>query len=96
MSVRVKENHTSEKVVKLYHENLSIEQIAIQLNRSTKWVKKALNQFGIPTNPQSVILYADIPYGWSIKNSRLVINKEEQWIIEKIESDLKFENPTLN
>jgi transposase-like protein len=80
----------SEHILELYHENLSVADIAKSVGRSPKTVTQALNKFGIEIGRRELgrRLSSDVPYGWKVREARLVPHVGEQWILEKIEGDL--------
>lgn len=85
----VRQQIRPEKVLKLYQENLSLQDICKSLNRSEKWIKKSLSQFGIRYDKVGARLNpSDIPFGWAEVKGKLVVNDAEQWILEKVEQDL--------
>lgn len=83
---------TPEKVKWHLDRGLSIEQVAEKLGKSLKTVKRAYSKYGeIPKeNP-----ITETPYGWKLKNEKYLPDDSEQWVIEKIGSDIKA-NKTLD
>ena len=81
----------AEKVLELYNDNLSVKDIAETLKRTEKWVKQNLSKFGIKFTPKGEkrINPLGIPYGWKEKDGRLILNDTEQWVLDKVEQDLK-------
>lgn len=79
-----------EKVLEMYHTNLSLQEIAKTLDRSEKWVKTNLTKFGVRFSGKGArLLPGDIPYGWKESSVKLVPNDAEQWLLEKAVEDLK-------
>lgn len=77
-----------ERVLELFHENLSFDEICLKLNRKPKWVKQKLSLFGISMHGRDTRFSPkDVPFGWEVKRSKLVASQAEQWILSKIEED---------
>lgn len=86
----VKQNISPERILELYQENLSLQDISKTLDRSEKWVRKKLSTFGIRFEEGGVRFNSsDIPFGWKEHSGKLVALGSEQWILEKIEQDLR-------
>jgi IS30 family transposase len=79
-----------DEVLKLYQENLSLEEICEKLNRKPKWVRKSLSTFGVRFGTGGARFQpTDIPFGWREIKGKLARAEDEQWILEKIEMDLR-------
>lgn len=81
---------TAERALELYHQNLSFEEICSSMDRSDRWVRQSLAKYGVSLgdkdNRKDV---QNVPYGWKLNNGKLNTVKSEQWLLHKVEDDLK-------
>lgn len=84
------------RILELYHKDLPIEEIAKIVSRKPKHIMGILRKVGIGEvrrqrrpfqRPEKEQL--PVPYGWQLSRGRLVRHRGEQWILERIESELK-------
>lgn len=80
----------AEEVLKLYHREFSLATIARHLDRSEKWVRRCLAQFGIRIDKGRItFIESDIPFGWQILNNKIAPYPFEQKILHNIDHSLK-------
>ncbi len=83
-----------ERVLQLYNDNLSLHEVAKSLERSEKWVQQNLRKLGIHFGPKGVRFDPSaIPFGWTERSGRLVPSDSEQWVLDKVQGDLKAAVP---
>lgn len=81
---------TDARILELYFENLTPNEIAKECDRPLARVLKALARFGIHLDRPHKRRFSqqDLPYGWSAEKEKLIPNDTEQWVLGKIASDL--------
>lgn len=79
-----------EKVLELFHENLTVNEISEKLKRTSKWVRKKLSIFGISViDNKARFNHNEIPFGWREQYGKLVKDSSEQWLLDKMEEDYR-------
>ena len=81
------------RVLELYHQDISVEEIAKLVARKPRFIVRTLRKLGIvdiqrekrPIDPKDV----PTPYGWYVSRGHLLPHRGEQWVLEKIEAEMK-------
>ena len=84
---------TSDPVLIFHRKDTTVKEIAEIIVRKPKRLPRSLRKLDIEkvSNGKAVPDFQGIsaPYGWALREGRLVPHRGEQWILERIEAELK-------
>ena len=81
------------RILELYHKDISVEEIAKLVARKPRFISKTLRKIGIGSIQKEKrpidLKGTPTPYGWNVRYGRLVPHRGEQWVLEKIETEMR-------